>query len=65
MKENRPDLLECQVEQYLQERAHEVIYTAPYTPKTQPIEKCWGNGKNYCADHFWDNQTIKQTVQSL
>eukprot|EP00957_Ditylum_brightwellii_P185195 14102973-Ditylum_brightwellii.AAC.1 len=41
MKENRPDLLECQVEKYLQERGHEVIYTAPYTPKAQLIAKFW------------------------
>eukprot|EP00957_Ditylum_brightwellii_P032885 2493341-Ditylum_brightwellii.AAC.1 len=65
MKENRPDLLKCQVEQYLRERGHEVIYTALYTPKTQPIEKFWGNDKNYCADHCWNDRTMKQTVRLL
>ena len=65
MKEEKPELLACQVEQHLQERGHEVLWTPPHCAQLQPIELFWAAGKNYAADHCWNGRSMKHTVQLL
>ena len=65
MKEEEPELLECQAEQHLQQRGHEVLWTPPHCAQLQPIELFWAAGKNCAADHCWNGRSMKQTVQLL
>jgi len=65
MKAEKPHLLDCQVEQYLQQRGHEVLWTPPCCAQLQPIELFWAAGKNYAADHCWNGRSMKETVQLL
>ena len=45
LKEEKPELLECKVEKYLEGRGHSVLWTPPYCPELQPIELFWAAGK--------------------
>jgi hypothetical protein len=63
MKQEKPELLHCQVENLMKERGHICLWLPPYCPELQPIELFWGAGKNYAADHYWNGRTMKETVQ--
>ena len=65
MNENRPDLLQCQVEAFVESIGGYCIWTAPYAAKSQPIELFWAAGKNYAAEHCWEERTMRQTVELL
>jgi hypothetical protein len=64
-QDNRPDLLECQVEKYLKGRGHEVLWTPPYCPDLQPIELFWAAGKNHAAWMHFDGRKMKDVVSHL
>jgi hypothetical protein len=38
LKENKPELLECQVEKALKDHGHRVLWTPPYCPELQPTK---------------------------
>jgi len=38
LKGNKPELLECKIEKYLNDRGHKILWTPPYCPELQPIE---------------------------
>jgi hypothetical protein len=38
LRDNKPAMLECAVEKYLQDRGHKVLWTPPYCPDLQSIE---------------------------
>jgi hypothetical protein len=65
LKENRPDLLDCQVEKTLHEHGHKILWTPPYCPQVQPIEMFWAAGKNHAALKFFSKRTMKETVSHL
>ena len=44
MRQEKPELLECQVEQCLQRRGHEALWTPPHCAQLQPIELFWAAG---------------------
>jgi len=44
MRQEKPELLECQVEQRLQRRGHEALWTPPHCAQLQPIELFWAAG---------------------
>jgi hypothetical protein len=65
LEENKPNVLDCQLERYLTDRRHKVLWTPPYCPDLQPIELFWAAGKNHVANHFIDGIKMKQTVSRL
>mmetsp|Transcript_32287 Transcript_32287/g.74377 ORF Transcript_32287/g.74377 Transcript_32287/m.74377 type:complete len:139 (-) Transcript_32287:424-840(-) len=42
---HKQELLDDQVQTYLANDGHEIIWTPPYVPELQPIELFWGVGK--------------------
>lgn len=62
---NKPELLECQVEALLQSKGHQVLWTPPYSPDLQPIELFWAAGKNHARSLVRNNTTMKETIEYL
>ena len=46
-------------------RDWEIIWTPPYCPKFQPIERCWGFGKNDVALEYTSSRTIPAVARDL
>jgi hypothetical protein len=65
LQDNRPDLLECQVEKRLKQGGHKVLWTPPYCPELQPIELFWAAGKNHAALMYFSKRTMKETVSHV
>jgi hypothetical protein len=65
LKENKPELLECQVEKELKDHGHRVLWTPPYCPELQPIELFWAAGKNHAAWMHYSGRTMKELVSNL
>ena len=63
--QNKPEALKCKVETLFKEKGFEILWTPPYCPDLQPIETFWGIGKNRVASRFFDQRTMKETVQHL
>lgn len=42
-----------------------MLWTPPYSPDLQPIEKFWGVGKNHAADNYVEGQKMMETVRLL
>ncbi len=64
-QENKPELLECQVEKYLKDRGHQVLWTPPYCPDLQPIELWWAAGKSHAAWMYYDGCKMRDAVSRL
>ena len=45
-------LLDCKIEKVLKDEGYEILWTPPYSPKLQPIEVFWAQGKNHAAWHY-------------
>lgn len=41
LKDKKPHLLECQVENTMHDRGHKIHWTPPYCTELQPIEMFW------------------------
>ena len=65
LKVHNREVLECQVELYLNARGHEVVWTPPYCPDLQPIELFWAAGKNHVALNSKFGITIKEVIGLL
>lgn len=65
LKENSPEALECIVENVFREKGYDILWTPPYSPDLQPIEKYWGAGKNHAALYYTEGQKMKETVRLL
>ena len=65
LQENKPELLECQIEAFVKSKGGYCFYTPPYAAKSQPVELFWAGGKNYTAEHCFNGRSMKQTVQLL
>jgi hypothetical protein len=63
IKNNKPELLECQIEKTLKERGHRILWTPPYSPDLQPIELFWAAGKNHARSFARNGITMKETVE--
>jgi hypothetical protein len=61
-----PERQRTEVKKLFDERGWQLIYTPPYTPQVQPIEKVWAYVKNHIASLFTPNRTssilITQTI---
>ena len=55
-----PDYQKTKVTQLFNRYEYNLLYTPPYTPTTQPIEKVWGYVKNYVARLYSNGRTIGQ-----
>jgi hypothetical protein len=62
-----PELTRTQLDKLLIEESlvdskepdfHRVIYTPPYNPLFQPMEKAWGYGKAYIAKHHFKDRSM-------
>jgi transposase len=42
-----------------------LVYTPPYTPETQPIEKVWAFVKNYVAKHYNTNEKMNDLIVEI
>jgi len=56
-----PERQRTAVQRLFDERGWQLIYTPPYTPEVQPIEKVWAYVKHVVASHF----TPKRTATTL
>ena len=65
LKVEKPDALKCIVEQIFKEKGHHILWTPPYSPDLQPIEKFWAAGKNHAAWHHTEGQKMQKTVELL
>jgi len=65
LQEHKPERLECKVEAYLQSHRYRILWTPPYCPEIQPIEKYWAAGKNNVATHHYNGRVMTDTVQHL
>jgi hypothetical protein len=65
LKKNKPEALDCQLETYLADWHHKVLWMPQYCPDLQPTELFWAAGKNHVASHFVDGIKMKDTVRHL
>ena len=65
IQENDPTLLACNVETYLHDLGHEILWNPLYAPKLQPIELFWAAGKNHVALQHHYNMKMKEVVKYL
>ena len=64
-----PDVNRTEVAKLMAQHKHELIYTPPYLPGVQPIERLWAYVKNHVASQYRTGRTmrdlIRQTYQGL
>jgi transposase len=65
LKENKPELLECQVEKALKDHRHRVLWTPLYCRELQPIELFRAAGKNHAPWMHYSGRTMKELVSNL
>ena len=53
-----PERQITEIKKLFDERGWQLIYTPPYTPEVQPIEKVWAFVKNYIASLFTPHRTF-------
>ncbi len=61
IKNNYPKLLRNDLQQYFDDLKYEIIYTPPYCPKFQPIEKVWGWSKSFVAALCFSGRKLEET----
>ena len=44
---------------------YEIIYTPPYCPKFQPIERVWGWSKNFVAELWFSGRKLHETYAQM
>ena len=65
LKDNKPDLLNCIVENKFNDEGYEILWTPPYCPDLQPIELYWAAGKNWAAINYEEDQKMSETIRLL
>jgi hypothetical protein len=64
-----PELNRTEVFKLLTHHRHELLYTPPYLPGVQPIERLWAYSKNYVASRYKTGRTMRdlltQTYQAF
>ena len=65
VKKYFPARLLSSIEIYFQEKGWTLIFTPPYMPKFQPIERCWGYSKNGVAEEWKQKRTLQETQEQL
>ena len=57
-----PELNRTEVAKLMEEHKHELIYTPPYLPGVQPIERVWAYAKNHVASRYRAGRTVRELV---
>jgi hypothetical protein len=65
IQDNKPELLDCEIEGFLKQRGHRILWTPPYSPDLQPIELFWAAGKNHARLFARNGITMRETVQRV
>ena len=65
IKTHYPKLLRNDLEQYFDVLKYEIIYTPPYCPKFQPIERVWGWSKNFVAELWFSGRKLDETYAQM
>ena len=58
-------LLRNDLQQRFDVLKYEIIYTPPYCPKFQPIERVWGWSKNFVAELCFLGQKLEETYGQM
>ena len=58
-----PDINRTEVSKLMEANGHQLIYTPPYLPGVQPIERLWAYVKNYVASQYHSGRTMPQLLQ--
>ena len=56
---------EMEVIRVLREHGHQLLFTPPYMPELQPIEKLWRSVKQHVARHYAGGRTMKDLQWQL
>ena len=65
LAEHNPEVIECEVENYLKSRGHDILWTPPYCPDLQPIELFWAVGKNHVRFFNYEGGKMRDVVELL
>ena len=57
-----PEMKHTEVAQLLTAHRHELIYTPPYQPGVQPIERLWAYVKNHVASQYKRGRTMPELI---
>ena len=55
-----PELHRTEVSKLFTQHRHELLYTPPYQPGVQPIERLWTYVKNYVAAQYKTGRTMRE-----
>jgi hypothetical protein len=58
-----PELNRTEVAKLMAEHKHELIYTPPYLPGVQPIERLWAYAKNHVAALYRAGRTMRDLIR--
>jgi hypothetical protein len=58
-----PELNRTEVRKLMDEHKHELIYTPPYLPGVQPMERLWAYIKNHVAAQYHAGRTMRELFQ--
>jgi transposase/DNA modification methylase len=58
-----PAINRTEVSKLMEANGHQLIYTPPYLPGVQPIERLWAYVKNYVASQYQSGRTMPQLLQ--
>lgn len=65
LKATHPDRLKEPIEVLMNEHQYELIWSPPYCPNFQPIERVWGWSKNKIATLWYSTRKVKDTFAQL
>jgi hypothetical protein len=57
-----PEVNRTEVYKLFAQHHHELLYTPPYQPGVQPIERLWGYVKNYVASQYKSGRTVRELI---
>jgi hypothetical protein len=58
-----PAINSTEVSKLMEDNGHQLVYTPPYLPGVQPIERLWTYVKNYVASQYHSGPTMPQLLQ--
>ena len=60
---DHPGINRTEVAKLFEANGHQLIYTPPYLPGVQPIERLWAYVKNYVASQYKSGRTMQQLLE--
>jgi transposase len=60
---SHPSINRTEVYKLFEQHSHELIYTPPYQPGVQPIERLWAYVKNYVASLYQSGRTMRTLLE--